>query len=193
MRHLAPVPLLALVAACPGPSTTVPDRPWGDTAWDRPDDPDTEPDTDTDTGAGGSDALTFAVAGTWDLAPGGGPYTAMTGTFSYQETLTPSGASTPVPVCDLAYTLSGAAASEGCAGCTFTFAITHHLQSGTPGDCHGPDVLPDGAVRSMGYRPSDGVVLVDWSGSGGWIPLYDATLAGDQLSFAWTNTVLYQD
>ena len=45
----------------------------------------------------------------------------------------------------------------------------------------------------MGFRPSDGAVLVDESDSGGWMPLYDATLAGDQLSFAWTNTILYQD
>jgi len=193
MRTLALIPLLApLVAGCPN-TTFVDDVPWADTAWDNDRPTDTDTDTDTDSDAGDSDTLTFTVAGTWDLTPAGGPHTAMTGVFSYEETLTPSGASSPSPVCDLAYTLSGTTSTEGCAGCAFTFAITHHLQSGTPEDCYAPDVPANDAVRTMGFRASDGAVLVDWADSGAWVPLYDATLAGDQLSLAWTNTVLYQD
>jgi hypothetical protein len=182
-----------LVAGCPN---GVIDDVWFDTAWDdRPDEPDVDVDTDTDTDTDpeSSDTLTFTVTGTWDLTPAGGPYTAMTGAFSYEETLTPSGTSTPTPVCDLAYALAGTASAEGCTGCTFTFTVTHDLQSGTPGDCYAPDVLDDDEVRTMGFRPSEGAIVVDWADTGAWVPLYTATLAGDQLSFTWTNTVLYQD
>jgi hypothetical protein len=158
-----------------------------------------------------SHSLTILQTGDWLLTPEGGPYTEMTGTLRLRERVdgeflgdTADTADTALPVdtepdtsdtamvepeCDVEYALHGEVVEPGCPGCTATFAVTHTLVSGDPGACLDPEApTPDG-VWNLGYDPTAAAILLNYGGSGVWLAWYDATRAGDAITFSWTTTV----
>ncbi len=142
--------------------------------------------------------ITALQEGTWSLAPASGPYTTMTGTltvrervdgdFSAPEDTAPPDTATPPDPCSLTFGLSGDVVEPGCAGCLVTLAVTHTLVEGDVSGCRAPDVPADGSVWVLGYHPGSAAILLDYGGTGVWLPWYAADHDGDVVTMTWTTT-----
>ena len=130
--------------------------------------------------------LTITWAATWEMSPGGGPYTSMTGALTLTEVLDGDDLA---PTCLLEYALTGQEAEEGCPGCTATFDVNHYLAAGDFEACGDPDRPEDGALWRLGWNPTTEVVAYDYQGTGVWVDWYAAERTGDTLELLWETTV----
>jgi hypothetical protein len=194
------------LVGCSGAKDTDPDLPPVDSA-DTTRDTDVStfpPDTsaDSDISDSPSNTLTMHQFGQWDLSPGGGPYTALTGTLTAQEYFDGNApptdtddsdtvaADTDLPLeCDVVYNLVGAPALSTCDGCSFAFDITFHVIEGDPTGCRDPEIPQDDGILRFGYDNTQHKILMDYGDIGLWLPWYPARLIQDHVKYDWKATV----
>lgn len=127
-------------------------------------------------------SLLLRHEGFWLLTPLGGPYRAITGELLIQEILD---GDEEEPACSLRYALTGTPEAEGCAGCDFSFRVTHYLAEGDPELCQQPDLPAEQEV----FGWNEPTLYKDYAESGLWLAWYDGALVEDELSFSWEQTV----
>lgn len=125
--------------------------------------------------------------GAWHLSPPGGPWDAMAGELTVTEHV--DGAEEPS--CERIFALTGSISVEGaCSGCLITLDVLHRLTEST-GQCVGADTPQGQEVRKEGFLEADRAILLDYEGSGVWLPWYDATRAADVITLQWTRDFGY--
>lgn len=130
--------------------------------------------------------LTITWLAHWDMSPGGGPYTTMTGTLSITEVLDGNDLK---PTCLLEYSLTGQEADENCPGCSATFDVNHYLVTGDAETCKDPDRPEDGALWTLGWSGANELVYYDYQDSGVWVEWYAAERVADSVDLTWETTV----
>ncbi|MCO4744520.1 MAG: hypothetical protein KC912_07025 [Proteobacteria bacterium] len=128
--------------------------------------------------------------GTWSLSPIGGPYTSLVGTLNIIEYIDgpPEVGDTDPPPCQVSISLTGTPSEvANCPGCAFTFDVLHEVVSGDLSMCNDPARPFAGQVRRMGFHA--GTNRIQWQHGNFWFDWYQATQAGDQVTFSYTTTV----
>lgn len=134
-----------------------------------------------------SHTLLMQESGTWVMSPTGGPYDAMSGTLLIEQLLDGKGD----PICSLTFSLTGAKAGFQCPGCSYTYFIQHVLVEGDPEPCSGAELPQDGDSRVLGYSSEDRLIYYNYNDTGIWLPWYDASRLGDEVSFMWESSMGY--
>lgn len=134
--------------------------------------------------------VTLEQTGTWVLGSSTPPFSSMTGDLRIREYVDDLDTAVPNYECDVTYALTGSEVTQhSCGACDFVFEIEHYVQSGSPGDCHDPDVPLDGSIWNMGFDSGTRTIYRNYGGTGLWLPWYDATKAGATVTFDWTASL----
>lgn len=112
----------------------------------------------------------------------------MSGSLLVNETVDGKGD----PTCVLDFSLTGTKAGYQCPGCNYTFFINFVLVEGDAEACASSDLPEDGDARVMGYSSEDRLIYYNYNNTGIWLPWYDASRLGDEISFEWESTKGYE-
>lgn len=154
---------------------------------------DTSPDTftfdtslgDTATDVSPTHTLTMTHTGEWLMSPTAGPWTAVTGTLLVTEVLD---GDVDAPACTVTFALTGQASPANCGSCDASFDILYYVAAGDRSTCRDPELPADGATLRMGWSDREAAILLDYQGSGVWLPWYPGARAADRVTFSWSQT-----
>ncbi len=193
------VHLLALIA-CQGTSAppTEPlveppptERPWVDSGIYRPEDTarqtlgdETPPHT-----------IRLEHDGFWDRS--GDPYDALVGRLTVREYFDgyrPDTSDTADRLdCDVAFFLTGTPdGGPTCSSCAAAWAVRFTLDPAsltTMEGCRDPELPADGTTWRLALDRVEGVLRLDYRGSGVWLPWWPAIEDGDRVLFGWAGTM----
>lgn len=134
--------------------------------------------------------VTLEQTGAWLLGNSTPPFGSMTGNLHLREYVDDLDTAEPVYDCDVEYALTGSELTQHtCSACDFVFEVEHYVQSGTPTDCHDPDVPLDGSIWNLGFDSGTKTIYRNYGGTGLWLPWYDATKQGATVNFEWTASL----
>lgn len=209
---LATVLVASLVACTPDEDSDVPELPDdSDTVIPEDTGPFEIPDDTDDVGPADLEPLNYLYLyqeGSVTLTPGGGPYTALTGSLEVLElvdfqlpepdTDNPD-TDTDLPwadledspvACQATYTLIGSppppeAGAVLCDGCAWMMDVEFAVASGNPGPCYDPDLPDNEETLRFAWHPGQGQLLYDYQGTGVWYPWFPGSSGGDSVDFNW--------
>lgn len=136
-----------------------------------------------------TDFVFMSQEGSWLLSASDPPFTDLSGALQITEYINTLDTALPVYECNVTYSLTGSpVGSHTCADCDFVFDVEYYVTAGDPSTCHDPDAPPHGVVWQLGYVAATNKLMLNYYGTDVWLPWYDATKAGVDVTFDWSTT-----